>query len=506
MVNTSILVLLFTLKLIWKSTESASRYAINTYSGQLGTNIGDGELATNALIRSPSGLWGNSVGDIFVIEVGVYRIRKISGTFPKNITSTYIGMGTQSTSSLGIPATSTTVYSPFDLWGDTAGNLYYTDSGMYNCVRKCDAITTYISTVAGSSGGAAYPDVPTVATAAIIGNPQGIFGDTSNNIFFMDNSNNRLRKLDLISGIMVTFAGNAGGSVYNGEGLAATSTNIFAYDVWGDTMNNMYISEYSNYRIRRIGGPLSGMNKGYLMTFLLSMCVGEIYEFLLCLDIIFTVAGTGVGTLYGDGNAATSAGVYFTKYIWGDTANVYFTFLNFGGVRRINVAAGTINAFIGVPSSYANGFSGDGGAATSGQLSYAAGLFADSAGTMYVSDASNTRIRKRATDGILTTFAGHTINFFGDGQEASRAFYSAPLALFMDTQNSLFIADSNNYRVRKVSRTGIVSTYAGNGAFTDSGNDGPATSAGLGVPISLWGDTLGRWVHFLLIIVCFVSL
>ncbi len=248
-----VLLLLSLNEVIVKSTQ----YSLSTYSGLLNTNIGDGGAASNAIIRYPGGLWGNSNGDIFVIELNNYRIRKISGVSPGNVT-TYIGSGNQVyAATMGSPGTATSVYYPIDLWGDVNGDLYYTDGGSFAGIIKCDGATTVVSTVAGAVGGIANADA-SVATSSTIGSVYGIFGDTVRNLYFTDYGNHKVRKLDLITGLMVTIAGNTASNGYNGDGIAATAAYLNnPYDVWADTNGATYIADYLNFRIRTIDSPLS---------------------------------------------------------------------------------------------------------------------------------------------------------------------------------------------------------------------------------------------------------
>ncbi len=138
------------------------------------------------------------------------------------------------------------------------------------------------------------------------------------------------------------------------------------------------------------------------------------------------------------------------------------------------------------------GFSGDGGQATNAEFNNPYGVAVDKAGNLYIADVTNSRVRKVAPNGIITTVAGNgTAGFAGDGGQATSAELKGPQGLALDSSGNLYIADINNSRIRKVSPAGIISTIAGNGTSTDSGDNGPATSAGM-APSELAFDATGN--------------
>jgi streptogramin lyase len=147
------------------------------------------------------------------------------------------------------------------------------------------------------------------------------------------------------------------------------------------------------------------------------------------------------------------------------------------------------------------GFSGDGGPAASAQLNAPRGVAVDASGNLYIADALNNRIRKVSSDGIITTVAGNgSFSYSGDGGPAVNAQLSGPRGLAVAGAGNLFIADSANNRVRKVSSTGVITTAAGNGSsppdsFTPTvvGDGGPAISAELSHPSGLAVDTAERF-------------
>ena len=137
------------------------------------------------------------------------------------------------------------------------------------------------------------------------------------------------------------------------------------------------------------------------------------------------------------------------------------------------------------------GISGDGGQATSAQLNNPVGVAVDAQGSLYIADYANNRVRK-VSGGIITTVAGTgTAGYSGDGGQATSAQLNFPVGVAVDAQGSLYIADSGNYRVRKVSG-GIITTVAGTGTAGYSGDGGQATSAQLNVPFGVAVDAQGN--------------
>ena len=139
------------------------------------------------------------------------------------------------------------------------------------------------------------------------------------------------------------------------------------------------------------------------------------------------------------------------------------------------------------------GFSGDGGSATNASFRYPLGVAVDASGNLYFCDYNNSRIRKVDTNGIITTVAGNgSFSFSGDGGQATNASLYGPVGLTVDTLGNLYIADKSNSRIRKVNANGIITTVAGNGTFGLSGDGGTATSAGLNLPCAVVLDTAGN--------------
>jgi trimeric autotransporter adhesin len=428
---------------------------ISTVAGGGAFGVGDGGPATSAKVPYPSGVAVDTAGNLYIADYGDSRIRKVT---PAGIISTAAGTGTAGYSGDGGPAISRQLFSPSGVAVDNAGNLYITDWGNSR-VRKVTP-TGDISTVAGN-GAEGYSGDGGPATSAELHLPIGVAVDNSGNLYVADNQNNRIRKVTP-TGIISTIAGT-GSQGYSGDGGPATSAQLnFPNGVAADNSGNLYIADYGNDRVRKVTPA----------------------------GIISTVTGNGTAGYSGDGGPATSAQLYVPNSVAVDNSgNLYITDYGNGRVRKVT-PAGIISTIAGNGTS---GYSGDGGPATSAQFYSTDGVVVDNSGNLYIADVGNNRVRKVTPAGIISAIAGNgTFGYSGDGGPATSAQLNAPNALAVDNSGNLYITDNGNSRVRKVTPAGIISTVAGNGSQGYSGDGGPATSAQLLQPRGVTVDKSGN--------------
>ena len=204
--------------------------------------------------------------------------------------------------------------------------------------------------------------------------------------------------------------------------------------------------------------------------------------------IITTVAGNGSAPFSGDGGVATNAEIQPTGVAVDAAGNLFIADDDNNRIRKVDT-----NGIITTVAGNGNAsFSGDGGVATNAALQNPFGVTVDAAGNLFIADTVNWRIRKVNTNGIITTVAGNGTNFFsGDGGAATNAGMH-PASVALDAVGNLFIADNGNYRIRKVNTNGIITTVAGNGNQSFSGDGGAATNAALNAPISVAVDSNGN--------------
>jgi sugar lactone lactonase YvrE len=269
------------------------------------------------------------------------------------------------------------------------------------------------------------------------------------------------------TGIITTVAGNGSRDFFGDGGPATNAALNHPGGLAVDNAGNLYIADRYNGRIRKVSASTG---------------------------IITTVAGNGDGDFSGDGGLATNARFWNANAIAVDSAGNLFIadIFNFR-IRKVSAATGIITTVAG---NGAQGFSGDGGAATNAEFEYATGVSTDSAGNVYIADSLNNRIRRvSAATGIITTVAGSAnVLFLGDGGPATNAAFYSPSGVTVDSLGNLFIADTWNYRIRKVTAaTGIITTLAGDGYAMDlPGNGGPASKAQVSDPTGIAVDGAGN--------------
>jgi RHS repeat-associated protein len=317
-----------------------------------------------------------------------------------------------------------------------------------------------IKTVAGC-GGNVFNGDGGHAIDANMGYLHGIAVDSAGNIYITDNANHRIRKVDT-NGIITTVAGN-GTFGFSGDGGPATDASLGEfYGVAVDNTGNIYIADTRYARIRKVDAN----------------------------GIITTVAGNGTFGFSGDGGPATDASLNGPLGLAvDDSGNIYIGDTANGRIRKVDTN-GIITTVAGNGTS---GFSGDGGSATVASLNRPVGLSVDNSGNIYISDNKNYRIRKVDTNGIITTVAGNgTSGFSGDGGSATDASLNNVWYLRVDGTGNIFIADLANNRIREVDTNGIITTVAGNGFRGFSGDNGPAIQAELNHPWGITADSTGN--------------
>jgi streptogramin lyase len=318
-------------------------------------------------------------------------------------------------------------------------------------------LTTGIITKVAGTFWSGYNGDNIDATWARLYYPFGVHVDSSHNTYIADTYNHRIRKVDGKTGIITTVAGT-GSKGFSGDGGPATSARLrYPFNLFLDTVGNIYIADTYNYRIRKVDAATK---------------------------IITTVVGDGSAKFKGDGGLATDASIMKSYDVAVDSAgNIFIADTHSHAIRKVDATTGIINTVVGQGGSA--GFSGDGGLATDAKLNSPTGVYVDAAGNIYVVDTKNDLIRKvDATTNIINSVAGNgTPGFSGDGGLATLAQLDYPEAAWVDSGGNMFVVDTENCRIRRVDgTTGIITTVAGTTYCGYNGNNQPATDAALYYP------------------------
>jgi len=473
---------------------------------------GDGQNATSATLNSPTAIALDANNNIFVADTTNQRIRRIDAS--SNVISTLAGGG----SSLGDqgPAGQAKLANPRGMTFDASGNLYLADSANQR-IRKIAAsagqvsASSTITTVAGNglAGGGGDGQA---ATEARLSGPADVAWSSTGELYIADTGNHLIRRVDT-QGRIWTAAGTFKGST--GDGGAATSAafdgpQAIVFSPEGD----LWISDTNNKRVRRV--------RNGIVTSVVGRSAGDGYPAEVASVIPTGVAFNASGDLFitdrqslqtrwvdsnptqpdlGSSTIATlppPAGFVGASDVAIDGSGRIYIVDQYGNrVWRRAAAGGAWTVIAGTGSA---GYTGDGDLGSRATLNSPTGIAVTSSGTVYIADATNQRIRRvDGSTAIITTIAGGG-SALNDGGPASQAKIANPRGLALDPQGNLFIADSSNHRIRKItasagviSGNSIISTVAGNGLAGGGGDNGPATSARLAQPADVVVDSGGNF-------------
>lgn len=470
---------------------------VSTYAG---TGIpgfsGDRAPAAGAELNFPAGIALDSKGNMYIADQGNAVIRRIAADGTIN---TIAGTGNPTFAGDNGPAISAQI-EPSAVAVDSQGNLYIADGFNYR-IRKIDAngiITTIAGTGregdAGDNGPATFAEIDYVSSLAV---------DNAGNVYVADCYNYEVRKIDT-TGMMTDYAGGVQSGPPDEDGIPATMAVMIPYSVAFDPSGNLYISDENEYNmvVRRVD---------------------------LSSGLIYNVAGSGAIGFTGDGGGALDAEINEPEGLAVSGGVVYFADTANLRVRKvantiITTVAGTgihdngpaTNAFLNFPEGLAIDGSGDilvadtgnaearqfkagGNISSVGELEGGVphGVAVDHAGNFYVTDEEPSfpsqmpHILKLTPGGTTTVIAGNGPDgFSGDDGPANLAVLNTPQGLVVDAAGNIYVADYGNHRVRKIDTSGNINTIAGNGNGQFSGDNGPATAAGMD-PFDLALDSAG---------------
>ena len=414
---------------------------------------GDGGAANATRLYTPSGVAVDNRGNLYIADRWNHRVRRVDVT--TGAITTIAGTGVAGAAGDGGPATSAQLNFPVGVAVDAYGTVFIGDS-RNNRVRRVSPNGT-ITTVAGT-GAAAFGGDGGPAAAATLNFPAGVAvsGDL---VYVADAGNNRLRRIDLRNGRISTIAGN-GNAAFAGDGGAATSGSLnfpLGVAVGGGTV---YVADSGNNRVRAVAS-----------------------------NRISTYAGTGAAGFAGDGGSRAKAQLNFPVAVAVRGNDLLIVDQNNRRVRSVNTRTNVISTVAGNGT---QGFSGANGTATTAELSQPTAL-AWQGGRLLIADGHNNVVRRLETDGTLTTIAGTpgVPGGTGDGGPATSATLGFITGLAVDDRGNIFIADWG-HRIRRVSPTGVITTVAGTGTPGFAGDGGQASGVVLNRPSGLAFDPWGN--------------
>jgi sugar lactone lactonase YvrE len=483
----------------------------------LGRQIGDGRAATAASLNRPFGVAFAPDGALLITDRLHVRIRRVDPL--TGIISTLVGSVPGGRKD--VPPDQGELKGPLRVRVDAAtGDLLIPDF-VAHTIRRAVAATNLLERIGGTHDGAGATGDGGPATAALFSSPADAFPDDTGGVLIADRSNHEIRRIDAL-GIVDVVAGN-GSPGYSGDDVpgGATSAQLnlpfCVLPIPAGAGGGFYVCDQGNHVIRRVsadgtittvaGTGAPGFTDGPVASAQLNgpanlafdtdgslLIVDALNNAIRRLDlgtnVVSTVAGTGGADFTPDGAAAAQSTLAKpTAIAVAPDGRIVFAEDGSHRVRAID-AAGNLETLAGDGIA---SFGGDGGPAGDAQLNQVKSVTRDSAGRLIVADDGNGRVRRLdLCTGVVETIAGNgDTAYSGDDGPATEAGLSASDALF-DAGGNLIIADTENHRVRIVDPSGKITTLAGTGTPGFSGDDGPPAAAQLNRPVGLELDADGN--------------
>jgi sugar lactone lactonase YvrE len=340
--------------------------SLSVLVGDIQTVAGDGELlyrgdgvpATTTPVYLPQGVIEDAAGNLYISDTQNNRIRKVATS---GVITTVAGTGAPGYTGDGGAATAAAIEQPAGLILDGAGNIYFADSGN-NAIRRIDAASGVITTVAGGGG------TPALST------PRGLAFNAAGDLYIADTGNNVIRVISSSTGVITTVAGTGVGG-YNGDGQPATAAQLntpWSVSIGPDGL--LYIADLGNNLVRKVSAG----------------------------GVISNIAGTGARGFSGDGGAAVAATLNDPAALaFNPAGDLYIADSGNNRIRRV-YANGEIATLAGNGSEQ---FTGDGGPASAASLYAPYAVFFDQAGNLFLSDMLHNRIREIPASPTLLNYA-----------------------------------------------------------------------------------------------------
>ncbi|MGA2867488.1 MAG: NHL repeat-containing protein [Verrucomicrobiota bacterium] len=488
--------------------------AVTTLAGLAGNSGSADGTGSAARFSGPTGVAVDSLGNVYVADTGNSRIRKLT---PGGVVTTLAGLaGTQGHADG--TASAARFSHPEGVAVDGEGNVYVADC--YNhTIRKVTpgGVATTLAGLAGSQGSA-----DGTGSAAGFNYPGGVAVDSAGNVYVADTGNSTVRKVTP-AGVVTTLAGQAG-SYGSADGTGSAARFDSPCGVAVDSAGNVFVADAWNHTIRKVtpggvvttlaglaGSPGSADGTGRAARFgsadrgpsgVAVDSAGNMYvadqgnctiRKVTLGGVVTTLAGLA-GTLGSGDGSGSAARFTLPEGVAVDSAgNVYVADPDSQTIRKVR-PAGLVTTLAGLP-----GYGGsDDGTGSAARFAYPQGVAADSAGNVYVADTGNDTIRKVTPQGVVATLAGLAGSRGSDDGTASAARFRGPAGVAVDSAGNVHVADSANCTVRKVTPGGVVTTLAGLAQLDQYGYpvggsaDGTGSAARFNCPRGVAADSAGN--------------
>jgi IPT/TIG domain/NHL repeat/GYF domain 2 len=419
---------------------------VTTLAGTAGASGSADGTGSAARFASPVGVAVDGSGNVYVADFYNNTIRKIT---PAGVVTTLAGTAGTSGSTDGT-GSAARFRIPYGVAVDSSGNVYVADT--YNQTIRKITPAGVVTTLAGTAG--SWGSVDGTGSAARFASPVGVAVDGSGNVYVADSGNHTIRKITP-AGVVTTLAGTAG-SVGSADGTGSAAQFNFPRGVAVDGSGNVYVADTNTIRKITPAG------------------------------VVTTLAGTA-GTSGSADGTGSAARFYSPRGVAVDgSGNVYVADTFNSTIRKIT-PAGVVTTLAGTAGSVGSA-DGTGSAA---RFDDPSGVAVDGSGNVYVADTWNHTVRKITPAGVVTTLAGTAYSYGSADGTGSAARFCFPRGVAVDGSGNVYVADTNNGTIRKITPAGVVTTLAGT-ALSGGSADGTGSAARFYSPSGVAVDSSGN--------------
>ncbi len=422
--------------------------SVTTLAGSPTGAGSDDAAGSRARFNTPFGIARDSAGNSYVADTMNHTLRKVT---PSGLVSTIAGAAGQP-GSADATGSAARFNRPYAVAADTAGNLYVADA-FNHTIRKVTSAGD-VTTLAGSAGQSGSADGTN--SFARFSSPTGVTTDQAGNVYVADSANHTLRKITS-TGVVTTLAGNPGQSGSN-DGTNSTARFSSPFGVATDNSGNIFVTENASHTVRKVTSA----------------------------GVVTTLAGSAGQFGSNDGTNSTARFFAPAGIATDANGNLYIADLGNSTIRKIT-STGGVTTLAGSAGLSGN-TDGNGSAA---RFFIPAGVAADSGGNLIVADALNHTVRAVTTAGEVTTLAGGPGHPGTEDVDPAVARFFSPSAVTTDSAGNLFVADTYNHTIRKVASDGVVTTLVGFPGSAGSAN-GVGGSARFSSPFGIAVDAAGN--------------